>query len=76
MHPQLYELDHVNTVIRENHRDALQHEQTRRAHSVQPNRVTSIILTMRASVATALAGTRTRIDTDRAADAMPVAEQR
>ena len=52
MHPHLYELDQVNDSIQQNHRDAFNVDQVRRARDNQPHLLTRVALGFRSSFST------------------------
>ena len=60
MHPHLYELDYVNTVIRQNHRAAFDAERARAGTDSQPG-IMATPMSVRERIAFALTGTMARL---------------
>lgn len=61
MHPHLYELDQVNDSIQQNHRDAFNVDQVRRARDNQPHLLTTVALGLRSSISTMVTAIRARV---------------
>ena len=74
MHPHLYELDHVNVSIQQNHRDAIKAGQARMVRGDQMHGLATIALSLQSSIRTMVTSVSARVRHQTAASPESVAE--